>query len=258
MTQRRTSPVASVALLLCGISMAAALAPYPLGLHAAASLLEVTLPTPKATVKAAYRRKARISHPDVSKRADAASYFVQLTAAYETLLQFSVTMPASAPPRGTTHTQTTTTTTNASPPPRPPSSQWQQRPPSYAERSRPRDPVRFEQQVSAWRDFWQASLQATQLQTEADRKSVQAAVLAAERQRLSAQLNELLKEGGGAGVDACRARYAQASAKHSDAECAARTLAARAAMLRTQASEHQDRAQGGGGGGRAAADEFSP
>ena len=133
MTQRRTSPVASVALLLCGISTAAALAPYPLGLHAAASLLEVTLPTPKATVKAAYRRKARISHPDVSKRADAASHFVQLTAAYETLLQFSVTMPATAPPRANTRTETTTTTTSASPPPRPPSSQWPGRHRSRAE-----------------------------------------------------------------------------------------------------------------------------
>ena len=45
--------------LLAPRTTAAAVAHYPLGLSAAANLLEVTLPTARSAVRAAYRRKAR-------------------------------------------------------------------------------------------------------------------------------------------------------------------------------------------------------
>lgn len=245
-------PVASALLLLCGLSTSAALSPYPLGLHAAATLLEVSLPTPKAAVRAAYRRKAAKSHPDVSKRADAASYFMRLTAAYETLLQFSVSVPVSVGTAAPDAASSPAHSATAAPPPQPPASSYASAStPHSTQRTTQRDPAQFEQQVRAWREFWAVSLQATQMQTEADRKSMQAGILAAERQRLRELLSEMVASGSGERVDACRARYAQASAKCADTECAARALAGRAQMLRRHAAELQEQAQGG-------ADGFAP
>merc|ERR1712185_828749 len=69
---------------------------YPLNLATAAALLELRLPSPRSTVRAAYRKKATLAHPDVVASASAES-FLQLTAAYELLLQFG-TCPTPPPP----------------------------------------------------------------------------------------------------------------------------------------------------------------
>ena len=231
--------VARLIVLVATITTSAsALNSIPLGLHAAASLLEVSLPTPKAVVRAAYRKKAATSHPDVSKQAGATAYFLRLTAAYETLLQFAVTATPSAAASTTTPPPNTATPHASSRPP--PSSSAHTRRTSAPGR----DAVTFEQQVAAWREFWQTSLQATRLQTEAERKSVEAMTLAAEQDVLRAELSDLVSRGAD-GVSACRARYARASAQHADATCAAQTLYGRARLLRERADSLQARAQGG-------------
>ena len=50
------------------------------------SLLEVSSAATEAEIRAAYRRKAKVMHPDVNKSTDAHSRFVSLTIAYETLI----------------------------------------------------------------------------------------------------------------------------------------------------------------------------
>ncbi|MBX9851556.1 MAG: DnaJ domain-containing protein [Cytophagaceae bacterium] len=50
------------------------------------SLLEVSSTATEAEIRAAYRRKAKVMHPDVNKSNDAHSRFVLLTTAYETLI----------------------------------------------------------------------------------------------------------------------------------------------------------------------------
>jgi hypothetical protein len=50
------------------------------------NLLGVTTHATEAEIRAAYRKKAKLYHPDVNKSPDAHSIFVLLTAAYETLI----------------------------------------------------------------------------------------------------------------------------------------------------------------------------
>jgi hypothetical protein len=106
-----------------------------------------------------------------------------------------------------------------------------------------RDPAHFARRVAAWREFWQASLQASQLISEVERKGVQQKVLASEMRRLRAKLDLLGEVGDATSINKCRARYAQASAKLADAQYTASLLAARARILRKEADELQARAQ---------------
>jgi hypothetical protein len=50
------------------------------------SLLGVASNASEAEIRAAYRKKAKLYHPDVNKSPDAHSLFVMLTSAYETLI----------------------------------------------------------------------------------------------------------------------------------------------------------------------------
>jgi DnaJ-class molecular chaperone with C-terminal Zn finger domain len=208
---------------LCG-----AIATYPLGLSAAAQLLEVTLPSARPALRAAYRKKAAASHPDVCKHADAAAQFLRITAAYETLLQFSIVAPPQAPP---------------SPPPQGAA----QRRPNKAGARNGGEADNFARRVAAWRAYWVVALQASQMASEAERKAAQQAVLAGELVRLRDQLQSLLRREDGArsaAVDGCRARYAQCSSRHADASCDASTLRARARQLQEEAQALQRDAQG--------------
>ena len=211
-----------VGLLLCALAPSdGAFAPkYPIGLNAAAQLLEVALPSPKTVVKAAYRKKARTAHPDVSQAADATAYFLRITAAYETLLQFSVVAPRATPP-----------------PPSRPQNKPQDEPANKAEGD-------FQSRVATWRVFWQTSLQATQLATEAERKAVQQSVLKTELDALREELATLRAAGAAASaVDTCRARYAQCASNHADVSCAVKTLRARVSLLQKEAMRMQANAQ---------------
>lgn len=58
---------------------------YNIGLQQAARLLDLSLPTTRPLVRAAYRRKAATTHPDVASEGSA---FLQITSAYELCLQF--------------------------------------------------------------------------------------------------------------------------------------------------------------------------
>ena len=75
-------------LALVWFASAAAAAHYPLNLASAATLLEVSLPTAKPSLRAAYRAKASVCHPDAGVT-DAAQ-FLRVTAAYELLMQLRI------------------------------------------------------------------------------------------------------------------------------------------------------------------------
>lgn len=211
-----------VALLLCFavVRTSCAVAMYPLGLSAAAQLLEVTLPSAKSSVRAAYRKKAAVFHPDVSRGADARENFIRITAAYETLLQFAAPVRAPSAEHATAPHQ----------------------PPEPAQQS---ETDLFAQRVAAWRSFWAVSLQATQLASEAERQAVQQSVLSTELARLRELLAVRLRQDGprSRAVDSCRARYAQCSSRHADVSCAVRTLRARVHTLQREATELQAAAQ---------------
>jgi len=218
---------------------------YPLNLAAAAALLDLRLPSPRATVRAAYRRKATLAHPDVvaSESADA---FIQLTAAYELLLQFG-TCPASPPQRSPQSQPPPTSSYKAAErtaAPRTASTWSRPRPPPQPFA---REPERMARRVQAWRVYWQFALIAAQATSEVEIKG--AAREAAQRE-VSARLDELqaaLARGPQAmstgEVDVFRARYASATARLDDARCAFDAFAARARVLHEQAREQQELAQ---------------
>ena len=208
-----------VYLLSCG-SARSLTTNFPLNLNAAARLLEVTLPSAKGTVRAAYRKKATIVHPDVNKHPNAAADFLRITAAYEVLLQFSFAAPpprTAAPPRGAG------TASTAAP---------------------PRHEDVFTRRVNAWREYWQVTLQATQLSVEAERKTAQQNVLAVELERLRSQLQAVqLQSHSKTVVDGCRARYAKVASEHADVACAVRTLRGRVVVMQKEAKRLEALAQ---------------
>lgn len=223
-------------LMLCDVATSAYLPNYPLGLSAAADLLEITLPTSKSGVRAAYRKKASTTHPDVSAAADAATHFLRITTAYETLLQFSYTVPITMPPKPKP--------AEPSAPPRTSDYYADTRPHSEAtDASRERSEVGFAARVASWREYWTASLQAEALATELRKASMQQSVLASELVRLREQLATLRQNevpcGGGARsrlINHCSGRYAHCSSKHADVSCTVRTLEARVRMMREEAT----------------------
>ena len=207
---------------------------YPLGLAAAADLLAVRYPCTRKTVRAAYRRQAAKSHPDKSEAPNAATHFLRITAAYETLLLFATTeIDVSAEEtsaRAATSAACSSPATSAPPGPT----------------SAVHEDGCFEQRVSRWRDFWKASLQATQLSEEAECRGRHVSVLQGEQILLRARLAALAQRPGGASpsvVDAMRARYVHASAQLADAQCALATLSARVRLLREEAERLQRDAQ---------------
>ena len=217
--------------LLCVLLVAARAAlvasMYPLNLAAAAELLEVKLPSARATVRAAYRKKAAKAHPDVSHAADAAANFLRITTAYETLLQFSYVAPAPAK-----------RPTAASPQPH-----ATQHYSGHGEKGSDEAEL-FGRRVAAWREYWQATLLATQLASEAERKSAQEAVLAHELDEIREQLDKaLLAPWLQSTIDDCRARYARASSEHADLSCAVQTLRGRARAQRAEAARLEEYAQ---------------
>lgn len=235
--------LALVCSLSCGVTAAAAAAHFHIGLSAAAELLEITLPSSRAGVRAAYRRKAATTHPDTSTRPDAAIHFLRITTAYETLLQFSTrsTRPtaarAAAPPQPSAASHAT--------------APHDSRPHDYGDRP---DAEVFAKRVAAWRAFWMASLQAEQLATEAQRVAAQQAILSHELLALKGELDALLRQhqsvaGAQRGAHAaqlinrCRARYAQCASKHAQAHSAVQTLHARVRTMREEAARMEQAAR---------------
>ena len=138
---------------------------YPLSLAAAARLLEVRYPSPKSTVRAAYRKKAATNHPDVSLHANAAADFMRITAAYEYLLQFSITEPAvAAPPPQSAHSPAAEAQ-QASSAHEAEEAYANARSASAAGATR-NDPQRFERRVASWREYWQVTFQVVALTSE--------------------------------------------------------------------------------------------
>ena len=246
-----------VALLLVvrDAATAAYTPPFHIGLSAAAELLEVKFPSSKSTVRAAYRKKAASAHPDVSQAADAASQFLRITVAYETLLQYSYLVPISPPPP-----PPASTPAEATAPPRAggPFAGTAPRDRS-AEAPRERSDG-FARRVAAWRKFWVASLQAEALAAEATKLAMQQRVLESEVSRLREMLATLLQDAGPASsprcapvtmsearsrqIDDCRSRYAHASTKLADVTCAVRTHEARVRMMRDEATALENEAKG--------------
>ena len=223
---------------MLALVVAAAALQYPLGLAAAAQLLELSTglgPPRRSAVRAAYRRKAAISHPDVSTAPNAQRYFLHITAAYETLLQYSVADVTSSPSSVSVSTSPSSASTAVA----------DEDAHSTAPQAGSRRPQRFETQVAAWRLYWQASFQTLQCSAEAERKALQVSALAHEREGLRANLAAFPSEGRNrATLDGMRALYAQASAKHADAECHLASLRARVRMLEEEAARLQVNAEG--------------
>jgi hypothetical protein len=220
---------------------------YPVNLATAAALLDVGLPTPRNSLRAAYRKKAATTHPDISLQPNAHLEFQRITAAYEVLLQFgtckappptTAAAPSQQPFRSTrtytyankrtrVHVRTHTT-----------SSSWR------ATIANHRDPGRMERRIGAWRDYWQLSLLATKVQGEALNKGAQAAALSLDLQRLTDQLASVIARGesGDAIIDV-QEKCAQMRTALVDLECAAHAFKARAMDLQQQAEVLQQRAQ---------------
>jgi hypothetical protein len=231
---------------MLALVVAAAALQYPLGLAAAAQLLELSTglgPPRRSAVRAAYRRKAAISHPDVSTAPNAQRYFLHITAAYETLLQYSVadTTQSSMKSPSTVSVSTSPSSAAAAEPDKAVAHSA----PSWSAQAGSCRPERFEKQVAAWRLYWQASFQTLQCSAEAERKALQVSALAHEREVLRANLAAFPSEGRNrATLDGMRALYAQASAKHADAECHLASLRARVRMLEEEAARLQVNAEG--------------
>lgn len=210
---------------------------FPVGLAAAAELLDITLPSSRAGVRAAYRKKAATTHPDISPHAEAAADFLRVTTAYELLLQFSLS--AAAAPRGHHHHGA-----HAAAATQPAAAAYGDRPDAEA----------FARRVAAWRVYWAAAMQAEQVASEAHRVAVQQAALAGELQELRAQLDTLLAQqqrqqraspaaAAARLIDRCRAQYAYCAGKHADAQSAVLSLQARVRALREEATRLQGLAQ---------------
>ena len=256
-------------MLLAALTASALALQYPVNLAAAASLLEISLPSSRSAVRIAYRKKALTAHPDVcGGSADATHRFMRITAAYESLLVWStVVSPMHVSTSGAATAESAggneatgggsgSSSSSSSTRRRRRSSSgghstggghdayWRAAESEHHRRSAQSrgDSEALEQRVAAWRSYWHAHLQAGQLAAEAERKRVQEGVLESEMQRLREVLATLIEQGG-AGVDACRARYARASACHADVACAVITLKARAQVLQAESLEWQEVAQ---------------
>lgn len=208
----------------------------------------------------AYRQKAAIVHPDVSEHPDAAWHFLRITAAYEVLLQFANTAPASRVPA-------------ARAPEKQPDAAGAQ--PTDHETSRSRDQI-FAARVTAWREYWQVALQASQMVSELELQEGQLHALKLEMVRLREQLATLMGQsapsGGRTAVDSCRmavesrvrrpppacctlmgrvespvagAQYARCASQHADVTCAVGTMRARVRVLQAEATRLQACAQNG-------------
>jgi len=230
--------------LACLVALPAAISAltYPLNLAAAAALLELRLPSPRASVKAAYRQKATLVHPDVGSSNASPEAFVQITAAYEMMLQFG-TSPTAPPPSSAPSSPAQSSWTYQRPPQQPRRQQQHQqrhqKPPPAG-----RDPERVSRRVQAWRRYWQLSFASAQAATEAE---VKGAVRDAAEREVSTRRNELhaaqARGATAAIIDSVRAQYVLATARLADAKCAADTFAARARELHSQALETQEQAQ---------------
>ena len=175
---------------MLALVVAAAALQYPLGLAAAAQLLELSTglgPPRRSAVRAAYRRKAAISHPDVSTAPNAQRYFLHITAAYETLLQYSVadTTQSSMKSPSTVSVSTSPSSAAAAEPDKAVAHSA----PLWSAQAGSCRPERFEKQVAAWRLYWLASFQTLQCSAEAERKALQVSALAHEREKCSEQIS---------------------------------------------------------------------
>ena len=230
-------PRLAVAVALCTICRVNSLG-YPISLSAAASLLDVVLPSPKPMLRAAYRRKAASAHPDVCNKASAREDFVRITAAYEILLQFGVSTAA-----------TPATATQSRP--QPPSSaaashtrasSWEPAASRTTTQGWQRDSERMARRVDAWRRYWQYSFQATQAASEARAKALMCDSLGLEVDRLKLEVAQAL-QGDVRLLDQLRARYARASVRLADLRSTAAMFESRAHMLQKLAMQEQELAQ---------------
>ena len=250
MTAARSSRarLACVALFLVHTASAAYTPPFHIGLSAAAELLEVNFPSSKKSVRAAYRKKAASMHPDVSQAADAASQFLRITVAYETLLQYSYLVPISPPPPPSP--------SPAEPAPPRADDHFARRAPRAQSSDAPyeRSEAGFASRVATWREYWVVSLQAEALAAETTKLAMQQRVLESELSRLRDKLASLVADAGPAResmdavrarqIDHCRGRYAHASSKLADVSCALRTHEARVRMMREEAARLENNAKG--------------
>ena len=232
------------------------LAPYPLGLRAAASLRGAPCPRPRRLLRLVLpaSRCARCDRAGCQRRRGGQSYFVQLTAAYETLLTFSVTMPATAPPRGTTRGANDDDHHHASPPPRPPSRQLVM-PSRTRGRGRPtRSSARASSRCRRPRPGWRACR----------RRSCRPTPTARAFRRRGSPQSQRFRPAQRVAQGGRRRRRGRVPRAVRTGERRCPMWMCRAHSQRAPPSHPGGRAslrghsQGGGGGGRAAADEFSP
>lgn len=223
-----------VVLLLASAALPRALH-YPLNLAAAAALLDLRLPSPRAAVKSAYRKKASVAHPDIASSDASTDAFVQITAAYEMMLQFG-TCPS---PVVAHHHEPKPAADQSSSHAQPP---WTPR--SSTSQPFTRDPERMVRRIQAWRVYWQHTFMAAQAASEAEVKSAACDEAEREVSARRAELHAALASGRrGADVDSFRARYVGATATLADARCAFGAFTARARALRQQALAKQVLAQ---------------
>lgn len=232
------------------LGVAAVYSPYPVSLSVAASLLDVPLPSPRTAVRAAYRRKAAVSHPDVCKLPSANADFVRMTAAYELLLQFGMSTAAATAARPSTASGGSTAERSARRSGGSSSRSSYERAASTpgatwsAARAQHRDPERMQRRVEAWRKYWQLSLLANHVASQARAKQEQLRALTDEVQLLQRRLGEAVAcMADVQSVRLLRTRCDQASAQLADVQCAVKAFEARAATLLEQAKRQEQAAQ---------------
>lgn len=243
--------VSMLVMLVQMTGLASAALHYPISLAAAASLLEVRVPSPRAVVRAAYRKKASVAHPDVCSHASAAEEFGRITAAYEILLQFGTSAVATAVrPSSTSTSESQQQCARSSSPgghpgysgtaggARASGAAW------TASQGQHRDPERMARRVEAWRKYWQLQLQASQLADEAQRQQQQHLFVDEELQRLRARLAEALALAADTEtVDRLRELIDETSVRLADLQCATESFQARAGVLHREALRQSSLAQ---------------
>ena len=206
-----------------------------ISLHAAATLLNVRLYSPRNVVRAAYRRRAALAHPDVNQAAGAHADFIRLTEAYKLLL-------VCAPPQG--GPTFNPSSNRASPPPtqqaeHPPEATtvgWEggfaspDRPPADGERRRER---LSDDTDEHWRDFWAWAFRVQHLELELAQQRINCERLTREVARLQQQLEI---------TDAQRKHLADTKAAHAAVEREIGSLSAQRYYAHWRASQLQEMA----------------
>ena len=191
-----------------------------LDIYGAASLLGVRLPPARAELRAAYRSKARYSHPDLAG-AGAAEDFMRMTAAYELLLRFAA-RPHAAPATS----RAGGTRAPASAPPRPSAQREQRRAAGPAGGG---TPGAMERRERAWRRFWRAAI---------DARAAEEALVArrARREAVALEVTALR-------VDGPSPRLAEAQGELEGLDGAVHDLTCHVSALRAEARRLQDAAR---------------